>query len=320
MIQSLPVLVLDVYSRCNCRCVMCDIWKRETAREISVESLLRQLPAIDRLRVDWVVLTGGEPLMHTGLFTICEALKQRGIRITLLTTGLLLGRFAGNIARNIDDVIVSLDGPPKIHDQIRRVPTAFARMRDGIEALRADRPCFPISARTTVQRANCALLGATVATARELHLDSISFLAADTHSTAFDHDASVQPDRYRLTREDISELSAEVERLILSGDCGGFIVETPAKLRRIVEHGRWSLGLGEPIAPRCDAPWVSAVWQSDGAIRPCFFHPPIGQLSSTGELDRVLNGPEAIAFRSALHIASNPICRQCVCSLNRKSI
>jgi hypothetical protein len=30
----------------------------------------------------------------------------------------------------------------------------------------------------------------------------------------------------------------------------------------------------------------------------------------------VLNGPEAIAFRTGLDVATNPICRRCVCSLH----
>src|SRR3712207_8082535 len=34
-----------------------------------------------------------------------------------------------------DDVIVSLDGPREIHDQIRRIPRAFDRLAEGVAAL-----------------------------------------------------------------------------------------------------------------------------------------------------------------------------------------
>lgn len=314
-IESLPILVLDVYSRCNCRCTMCDIWKRDTAHQLSIESLRRQLPAIERLGVKWIVLTGGEPLMHPRLLEIGERLKQREIRITLLTTGLLLHRFADQVIRFVDDVIVSLDGPPDIHDRIRRVPGAFERLREGIAALRLRQPKFPISARCTVQRENCTALAATVEFARALGLDSISFLAADTHSSAFNHTTG----NFERILPDIARLNAEIERLILSGDCGAFIAETPAKLRRIVDHARWSFGIGEPVAPPCNAPWVSAVWDAEGAVRPCFFHPPIGRVTEEKHLDGVLNSPQAIAFRSLLNVAENPICRRCVCSLHWKA-
>ncbi len=317
-IDSLPILILDVFSRCNCRCVMCDIWKRTVPRHFDTRDLARQLEAIDRLRVEWVVLTGGEPLMHPDLFQLCAPLKQRGIRLTLLTTGLLLDRFAGDIVRYVDEIIVSLDGPPEIHDRIRRVPGAFERLAAGIRSVRNLRSEFPVSARSTIQRLNCAHLARTVAAARSLRCDSISFLAADAHSSAFDHDPSSPEQSFEMSASDLDLLAAEIERLIASGDCGGFIAESPAKLRRLVDQGRCALGIGEPAAPSCNAPWVSAVVSADGAVRPCFFHPPIGSVASGASLHEVLNGPAALTFRSELDTSRNPICRRCVCSLNWK--
>ena len=43
-------------------------------------------------------------------------------------------------------------------------------------------------------------------------------------------------------------------------------------------------------------PWVSAVVESDGTVRPCFFHKPIGNIGRDS-LREVLNGPEAMEFR-----------------------
>jgi radical SAM protein with 4Fe4S-binding SPASM domain len=70
----------------------------------------------------------------------------------------------------------------------------------------------------------------------------------------------------------------------------------------------------ESISPRCNAPWVSAVVESDGAIRPCFFHKAIGNIHEGSLLD-VLNGDEALRFRRELDVSTNPTCRNCVCSL-----
>ena len=319
LISSLPILVLDVHDRCNCRCMMCDIWKRDTAREMDPDDLARHLPAIEKLRVRWVVLTGGEPLMHSRLFSLCTPLRKLGIRITLLTTGLLLSRFAEDVAREIDDVIVSLDGPRAIHDRIRRVPNAFQHLGDGIRDLRSIKPEFAISARSTVQRANAFHLMETVCAARDLGCNSISFLAADIHSSAFNRPEGSSPESAHhliLRRDELDGFSLEVEKLIESGECGGYVAESAEKMRRIVDHFRWHLGIGAPEAPTCNAPWVSAVMDAGGAVRPCFFHRPIGIASSGLALDAVLNGPEAIAFRSSLRVAHNETCRKCVCSLN----
>jgi radical SAM protein with 4Fe4S-binding SPASM domain len=56
------------------------------------------------------------------------------------------------------------------------------------------------------------------------------------------------------------------------------------------------------------------VVEANGDVRPCFFHPPIGNTAGT-TLGQVLNGPRAVAFREGLDVATNPTCRQCVCSL-----
>lgn len=334
VVSSLPILILYPHSRCNCRCVMCDIWKITAAEEISAAALEAHLADIRALQVEWVVFSGGEPLMHSDLFRLTSLLKGCGIRTTILTTGLLLAENAARIVEGVDDVIVSLDGPPAVHDRIRRVAGAFARLEEGVRAVRRQRAVDPVSARCTVharcavqarctvQRENHRELRRTVATAVELGLDSISFLAADLTSTAFNRPAgwpAEQQARVGLTREQTQDLEAEVEALLKefhSEVATGFIREDEPKLRRLARHFRAHLGLEEPQAPRCNAPWVSAVIESDGTVRPCFFHAPYGSVRGNS-LREVVHGPVAVAFRRNLDVASNEICRRCVCSLYR---
>jgi len=313
-LDRLPILVLEPHSRCNCRCVMCDIWKRTDAREIGEEELARHIDDIVNLRVQHIVFTGGEPLMHSDLFRLAAPLRSRGMGITLLSTGLLLGRDAARIVESMDDVIVSLDGPREIHDEIRRVPGAFDRLAEGVRAIHAVMAEYRVSARCTVHARNAAHLRATVAAARSMGLRSISFLAADLDSTAFDRPVSWPDTRKAAIAPDLSALEREMESLVAEYSADGFVVEAPAKLRRIVSHFRAHYGLESHIAPRCNAPWVSAVWEAGGDVRPCFFHPPMGN-TANGTLAQIVNGPAATAFRESLNVAENPICRRCVCSL-----
>jgi MoaA/NifB/PqqE/SkfB family radical SAM enzyme len=319
VVESLPILVLYPHSRCNCRCVMCDIWKVETAEEITAAELERHLAELLRLSVEWIVFSGGEPLMHSDLFRLARMIRSQGIRTTMLSTGLLLSRYAGQIVTSIDDVIVSLDGPPSVHDAIRRVTGAYNLMAASVGALHSLREGYPVAARSTVQRENFRNLRETVRAAREMCLQSISFLAADLTSEAFNRPGGWSPERQAAVAPSIGELpalGAEIEALI-SEECGrGFVLETPEKLRRIVRHFRAHHGLEEPEAPRCNAPWVSAVVESDGTVRPCFFHAPIGNLRSQSFAEAI-NGPRAAGFRASLRVAENPVCRRCVCSLYR---
>lgn len=317
-LNRLPVLILSPHSRCNCRCVMCDIWKETGKAEIGISELKRHVEDFKRLSVEWVVLSGGEPLMHSDLFRLCALLKTQGIRITLLSTGLLLTRHASSIVNSLDDVIVSLDGPPAIHDRIRRVPGAFCALERGVNAIHALQPAFPIRARSTVQRANYFCLRETARTAKNLGLLSISFLAADVVSEAFNRPQGWDLDqqaRIALDADDIPVLEGEIDNLVAEWSGSDFLAETPQKLRRIVLHFRAHLKLCAPVAPRCNAPWVSAVIEPDGTVRPCFFHKPIGRLNGNSFLD-VLNGFEAQEFRRTLNVSSNAVCQRCVCSLN----
>jgi len=197
---------------------------------------------------------------------------------------------------------------------------AFETLERGVHALREIRPQIEIRGRATVQKANCTELRAVVASARQLGLNSISFLAADTTSEAFNRPGgwpAKRQDTVALGPEDIAALEQEVELLIQdNGDeiANGFVAESEEKLRRIVRHFRAQLGEIAPVAPICNAPWVSAVIEADGTVRPCFFHPPIGNIHEKSLIE-IVNGDPAVEFRRQLDIAANPVCRRCVCSL-----
>jgi MoaA/NifB/PqqE/SkfB family radical SAM enzyme len=320
-VSELPVVVISPHNQCNCHCVMCDIWRIREPEEITPADLERQLASFRELGVRWVVFTGGEPQMNDQLSLLAQMIQAEGIRVTMLTAGLLLERNAESIVATIDDVIVSLDGPPVVHDHIRRVPHAFERMAAGVRALRKLRPKLLVRARCTVQKANHRSLCEVLQSAKEIGLNSISFLAADLTSDAFNRAQGRAPerqDRVALNVDEVEALEAELERLISEHHSDfetGFVVESASKLRRIGLHFRAHLGQAQHIAPRCNAPWVSAVIEASGEVRPCFFHPSLGNIHNH-TLHEIVNAPEALKFRANLDVATNPICQRCVCSLH----
>jgi len=325
-IRTLPVLVLMPHSRCNCRCVMCDIWQANAQkRELSVEDLAPHLADLGTLRVSWIVLSGGEALMHKNLFTLCRALRTatgEGLRLTLLSTGLLLAAHAGEVVRTLDEVIVSLDGPPAVHDAIRNLPRAYEGLAGGVEALRRARPGYPLRARCVLQRRNFRHLGAIIDTARgPLGLDSLSFLAADVSSTAFNRPVGwdgARRDDVALSADEAESFSELVEDVLHSHQDAfetAFVAESPARMRALAQHLRAAAGLCDFPPVRCNAPWTSAVIEADGQVRPCFFHPSYGRLADQ-PLATLLNAPQAVAWRRNLDLARDETCRRCVCTLH----
>src|ERR1700761_3753959 len=217
-LTTLPILILNVHTHCNCRCIMCDIWKREITDQVRAQDMERHRVSLENLGVRQVVLTGGEPLLHNDLAGLCNFFREQNIRLTLLTTGLLLHKRAEEIAKLFDDIIVSLDGPQGVHDTIRRVSGAYNLIHNGIAAIRHYSPTIPITGRTTIQKANYRHLRETVDAARALGLDSISFLAADLTSEAFNRPLLWPGERQNeigLTLEENEALEEEIETLIL---------------------------------------------------------------------------------------------------------
>ena len=320
VIRELPVIVLFPHNRCNCRCVMCDIWRIRQVREILPDDLRPHLESFRALAVREVVFSGGEAQLNRSLRELAVMLRAEGIRLTLLTAGLLLQSRATEVAETIDELIVSLDGPPNVHDRIRNVPRAFERLAAGVAAVRALRPDIRISARSTIQKLNYLQMGSTVEAAKRLGLNSVSFLAVDAASTAFNREQPWEQSRrseVMLSESEVDEFDRELEEFIYDRRidiASGYIAENPAKLRRIAHHFRAALGLAAASAPRCNAPWVSAVVEANGAVRPCFFHAAIGNLNEQPLLS-IVNGEAALEFRRNLDVVSNPICRRCVCSL-----
>src|SRR6202521_4298346 len=323
-IHSLPMLVLMPHSSCNCRCLMCDIWKANAMkRELSREDLERQMGALRSLHVQRIVLSGGEALMHHNLWLLCELLREldADLQITLLSTGLLLKHFAPDVVKWCDEVIISLDGSREVHDSIRRVPRGFDRLAEGIASLREQKPGYPVSGRCVLQRTNFRDLPNIVAAAHEIGLDRVSFMAVDVSSTAFNRPQPWEAPRVSevaLDREETAEFSALVEDTIqrYAADFENrFISENPDKLRQPPRYYAALNGLGEFPTTVCNAPWVSPVVEADGTVRPCLFHASLGNIREI-QLEDILNAPAAVEFRRTLDVKTNPICKTCVCTLS----
>ncbi len=323
-VGRVPILVLLPHSRCNCRCLMCDIWRaNKNLQELSPEFIGRHVEAMQDLGVRWIVLSGGEALMHANLWNLCEQLSCLNAKITLLSTGLLLERNVAEIAEWIDEVIVSLDGSDSVHDRIRNIPRAYEKLRDGVAALRNGAPGVDIGARCVLQRENYFDFRGIVKAAKELRLDWISFLAADVSSEAFNRPGGWPDERkteVRLTPDQCDELENTIRQSAIEFAHhykSVFIAESPEKLLRIVQYYRAINGDATFAKQKCNAPWVSAVVEPDGQVRPCYFHKSYGQLAEGG-LAELINSPAAIAFRRNLDVNKDPVCQRCVCTLNFK--
>ena len=321
-IYTMPIVILMPHSRCNCRCVMCDIWKgNNNVQQLEESDIEKLLSSLITLKTKLVVMSGGEALMHPNFFRLCDILRSYKIKITILSTGLLLKKYANEIIAKTNEVIVSLDGSKEVHDKIRNIPEAFNKLKDGVAELKNLNREYRVTARCVVQKANFKDLPNIVDAAKDIGLDQISFLNADVSTDAFNRPNLWEDDKVkevRLSRDEVDQFKEVIENLINTHSQDfkiGFIAESPEKLRRFYNYYAAFHGLCNFPTVTCNAPWVSAVIEADGSVRPCFFHAKIGNIRDS-TLTESLNSSRSISFRKNLDTSTNPICKKCVCSLN----
>ena len=92
--------------------------------ELSTQEMINLLPQLVELGPQKVVFTGGEPLLRSDLLTCLQTLKRCDVGHNLIravnTNATLLTReHARSFIGLVDEIRVSLDGTPTIHDRMR---------------------------------------------------------------------------------------------------------------------------------------------------------------------------------------------------------
>ncbi|HZQ08168.1 MAG TPA: radical SAM protein [Anaerolineae bacterium] len=314
---ALPILIFFPTARCNSRCISCDWWKSDGKDDLTFEeicTLVTQLPA---LGVRTVVFSGGEPLLRREVYEIADLFLSKGIKLFLLTAGLFLERDAERIATRFSEVTISLDGQTSALYQAIRGVDALALVERGVKKLHTVAPHLSIRARSTLHRHNFRELPNLIDKARAMGLQQISFLSADVTSEAFGRARGESSTQGLLLNEsEVEEFTRIVETTIETHAHDfetRFVAESPAKLRRLPQYYAAQLGLGRFPSIACNAPWVSAVIEADGAVRPCYFHRVVGNVRDK-QLHDILRD-EMSVFRAALDVHENATCQKCVCTL-----
>ena len=312
-LSALPLAIVYITDRCNSKCITCDYW-RFGQTNMTLAAACSLSAQLDSLGTRAVLISGGEPLLHPQWPDVVAALRGAGRELTLLTSGILLARHAARVAALCSHTTVSLDAAtPAPYREIRGVD-GLALVERGVRAL-VERGA-PVSLRCTVQRANYADLPAVVRTARAWGVQSVSFLAVDVST----HQAFARQGEFErqlaLTAEDLPRFDvvlASMQREFAADFASGFIAESPARLRELRQYFAALLGLAELPPVRCNAPRFSAVIETDGSLKPCFFLPAWGKLAGR-ELSAALNDPAAVALRRAQRLGRRAECSRCVCS------
>jgi len=156
--RVLTDLRISVTDRCNYKCVYCRTGNEGAQfTELPIADYLRMVRLLVSLGMEKVRLTGGEPLLRSGLVEMVAALSRlrtafhpdgapiarseagRPLDIALTTNGHLLESLAAPLAAaGLSRVTVSMDAvDPETFARITRVPRSFERVLAGVRAAQA---------------------------------------------------------------------------------------------------------------------------------------------------------------------------------------
>lgn len=165
-----------ITNACNHRCAVCGQYGRHGYMNESEGAKLRETLSFDEQRalVDEMAphapifyYTGGEPFLYPRFSELMNYVKAKGLTASVVTNGVRLERHAEEMVdHGWDLILVSLDGPPDVHDRCRNFPGAFETAMAGMEALQrakrargAVKPFLATS--TTLSPANAPYLAET---------------------------------------------------------------------------------------------------------------------------------------------------------------
>ncbi|WP_333655704.1 radical SAM/SPASM domain-containing protein [Dissulfurispira sp.] len=134
-IPSLRYLELQITDKCNLKCGHCYIGKPKN-NEISPDKIKIVLDEFEEMQGLRLLITGGEPLMHSHFDEINTLLPEYNFRKILFTNGLLLNEEVLK-GLNVDEIQFSVDGMKRGHEAIRGKGTYKIVMKKIHEAIDA---------------------------------------------------------------------------------------------------------------------------------------------------------------------------------------
>lgn len=158
----LTVTFIPTY-RCNHECDYCDIWRLREG-EMGTDEAVGMIDQFAAMGTRSFIFNGGEPLLRDDLGTLIGRCKRRGILTTVFSNGSLVARNLERI-KDADALVISLDGPPDIHNR-HRMECSYEDAVEGILAARG--AGVNVWTNTVITKHNLEYLGQMVDEARGL--------------------------------------------------------------------------------------------------------------------------------------------------------
>ncbi len=134
-----PVVVWNVTSRCNLKCMHCYAATQGEPKELDTDAALSFIDDVAAFGSPVLLFSGGEPFVRPDVLRLAKHAAARGLRVVFSTNGTLIdAALAARVKKiGVSYVGISIDGMESVHDSFRACPGAFRRTLAGIRHCRA---------------------------------------------------------------------------------------------------------------------------------------------------------------------------------------
>jgi radical SAM protein with 4Fe4S-binding SPASM domain len=174
----------------------------------------------------YVIITGGEPLLRADIWDICKSFKSEEIGVVLLTNGSLIDdQNIDDVCKFVDFVQISIDGTETINDKIRG-KGACKKTLEGVQILlsRGRKPHIAIVA----SRKNKADIPSLVLMLQRLGLDEIK-----VRPVIISGKAALNKERLSLSAMDYKDVIMNIYRAIQENSVDKSIM---MRIERFLSH------------------------------------------------------------------------------------
>lgn len=210
MEKQLNELTIEITQRCPNRCLFCSsVASMEAKHQLSMEVIERLCVEAKDLGLECVSLSGGEPLLHPDIASICEPIHSLGLGIRLYTTGIALDKAGGALLPCIDWTWLSARGTrlifnvqssdEKVHDSLAGRKGAHRQTMAALKAARSQG--YTTEIHMVPNRLNLDSLKQSVIDFSKLGVDQISFLRLVPQGYAREHSKALLLEKNETKRQ-----------------------------------------------------------------------------------------------------------------------
>ena len=336
---KLRQISIKITNACNLRCKMCGQWGEsgynlekptEVIREtVPLEVYRRMVDDVAHIK-PFIYIWGGEPFLYKDLMPLMGYMKEKDFTVSLVTNGTRLEEHAAEIVdTGWDALMLSMDGPPEIHDEIRGMPGCFdmlARNIERLNRLKADRNATKpyVMILSTISRDNAAVLDRIFDMGEELGVGCIimyySWFTTEEigrrHQQVMRHALGCDPVAWKgylfpFDAIDVAAVQESVRKIRERRYSFPYVFLPELEIEEIPRY------YAEPQNffgyDKCVAPWMVAELMPNGDVATCRDYPDYvtGNIKEESILD-IFDGERYWKFRNTLREHGMfPICARC---------